>query len=198
MSVQWTGLVLAPEMAGDSEWYQSSAPVEREKIVTGQLSITAGSRAVETVTVAGGRIDDRIESPHTGDSTGGLLSDAIRNAGALDSSVSQKNYLSDQVDLSTLTTSSTSEADGTPTNPGNFRNAMQGCVAALPKVSTSQRTRPHEFHGPVAPPYVAILYSVATRESCSSRIRRRTLSRCPTSMSSRSGTVCSPPSTSST
>ncbi len=52
--------------------------------------------------------------------------------------------------------------------------------------------------GPVVPPYVAILYSVATSESCSSRIRRRTVSRCSTSMSSRSGTVCSPPSTSST
>ncbi len=53
-------------------------------------------------------------------------------------------------------------------------------------------------HGPVAPPYVAILYSVATRESCNSRIRRRTVSRCAMSMSSRSGTVCSPSSTNST
>ncbi|MGB2718184.1 hypothetical protein AYK61_07695 [Rhodococcus sp. SBT000017] len=80
----------------------------------------AGSRAVETVTVTatGGRIEaESVLSSRHGD---------------VDSSVSQKNYLSDLIDLSTLTTSSNSAAGGTPTNPGNVWNAMQGCGAALP------------------------------------------------------------------
>ena len=46
--------------------------------------------------------------------------------------------------------------------------------------------------GPVAPPYVAIVNSVAARDSVSSRIRRRMVSRCSISMTRRSGTVPSP------
>jgi hypothetical protein len=78
------------------------------------------------------------------------------------------------------------------------RAALAGRLSTDPSGFGEVENPTSPCHGPVAPPYVAILYSVATSESCSSRIRRRTVSRCSTSMSSRSGTVSSPPSTSST
>ncbi|MDV8020422.1 DUF4349 domain-containing protein [Rhodococcus sp. IEGM 1330] len=200
-SVPAPGLALAPEMAGDSARQQAPAPVERKEIVTGQLSmiaddpIAAGRSAAETVTAAGGRIDNRTESPETDDSTASssltaripadeldATVDAIRDLGEvtslsvtrddvtmqyqdldarisalqasvdrlraliaaasntadlieaesalssrqgeLDSLVSQKNYLMDQIDLSTLTISFTSDAQDTPANPDNFWDAI--------------------------------------------------------------------------
>ncbi|OZD68714.1 hypothetical protein CH272_27025 [Rhodococcus sp. 05-340-1] len=44
--------------------------------------------------------------------------------GELDSSVSQKYYLSDRIDLSTLTISFTSSAEDAPANSDRLRNAI--------------------------------------------------------------------------
>lgn len=176
-------------------------PADRKEIVTGQLSIVAedpiaaGRSAAETVTTAGGRIDNRTESPETDDTTASsslteripadeldATVDAIRNLGEvtslsvtrddvtmqyqdldarisalqasvdrlraliaaasntadlieaesalssrqgeLDSLVSQKNYLADQIDLSTLTIDFASEKGVDPAAPSNFWDAV--------------------------------------------------------------------------
>jgi hypothetical protein len=79
-----------------------------------------------------------------------LLSEGWRAVGReLDRWVSQRRCRSDQIDLSTLTIDLTCEHADMPTGPNGPL---------------------HASHGPVKPPYVAILYSVATRDSCSSRM----------------------------
>ena len=184
-SVSTPRLVMVLEMAGGSARQHAPAPVERKEIVTGYLP-TIRPRPRRTLPISSrcnrhcraGRANSTVRCHRSTTSRTGSICRRSQSVSPPASKTRRR----------TRTTSGTRSCPG-----GTGRPAVYGPIGLR-----RGREPDPPCHGPVAPPYVAILYSVATSDSCSSRIRRRTVSRCSTSMSSRSGTVSSPPSTSST
>lgn len=105
-SVSAPGAVLAPEMAGDVAGQHAPVPADRKEVVTGALSmvaddpIAAGRSAAESVTAAGGRIDNRTESPEAENTSASSALTARIPADRLDTTVDAIRALGKVTNLS--------------------------------------------------------------------------------------------------